>query len=380
MTKRVLHTVLCVLLLCVVWAPAGAWAQATGILEVNTNVGGAMVFIDGELLGEAPVLEIVSAGRHLVRVERPGFAAFEQRITVKPDTSVQLKANLMRLDPGLHVRIDVDNAKVYLNGQHIGTGRTVVLDPATVGIHDLLVEHDVFGTWKGKVRLEAGALTPVELKLRGSLGSVAIHSNPQGARISFDGKDYGPTPADIDPVKAGNHALQLTAGGWALVFRQVVVAPGKSITVDIEMVTQGGTLRLRPSVKTAQIFVNGVLVGMGRMNLDNVEPGTYSVRVAAAGYVDFLKEVEVHPSRETTVVARLEGFAYQKKPSSKLVGGPPIGQAVVNRPAFWVALGSGVGAALGITIAAVAASQAAGEPGETPGLARPASDLSFTLP
>ena len=87
----------------------------------------------------------------------------------------------------------------------------------------------------------------------------------------------------------------------------------------------------------------------------------------------------LQPSRKMTVVARLEGFDYQKKPS-KLVGGPPAGQAVVKRPAFWVALGSGVGAAVGITIAAVAASQAGGEPGPTPGLAPPASDLSFTLP
>ena len=143
MTKEAIRALLCALLLCTLLVPASASAQATGILEVNANASGAMVFVDGTPLGEAPILEIVAAGRHLVRVERPGFAAFEQRITVKADTSVQLKANLLRLAAGLEVRIDVDDAKVYLDGQHIGTGRLVILDPAEAGVHELLVEHEV---------------------------------------------------------------------------------------------------------------------------------------------------------------------------------------------------------------------------------------------
>jgi hypothetical protein len=381
MSIRILPSLLAGLLLCTVCLPGQARAEATGILEVNTNAVGALVFVDDELVGEAPILEIVSVGRHTVRVERAGFAPFEQRITVKADTSVQLKANLLRLEPALEVRIDVEGAKVFLDNQQIGSGREVILDPAEVGLHELLVEHEVFGIWKGKVRLEAGSVTPVELKLRGSLGSVAIHSNPEGARISFDGQDYGPTPTTIDPVKAGNHGLQLTAPGRATVFHQVVVAPGKAVTIDIEMVEQGGVLLVRPSVKTAQVFVNGVLVGEGKQELKNVKAGKHSVRVAAAGYVDFLREVTVEVSGKTSLAARLEGFQYQKKAQTRLVGGPPVsGAAVVKKPAFWVAIGGGVGAAVGITIAAVLASQAEQDPGADPGVPAPATDLAFTLP
>ncbi len=369
------------LLLCILFVPCQAQAQATGILEVNTNARGAMVFVDDALIGEAPILEIVAAGRHTVRVERAGFAPFEQRITVKADTSVQLKANLLRLEPALEVRIDVDGAKVFLNNQQIGSGREVSLDPAEVGLHDLLVEHDVFGTWKGKVRLEAGSVTPVELKLRGSLGSVAIHSNPEGARISFDGQDYGPTPTTIDPVKAGNHGLQLSIEGRATVYHQVVVGPGKSVTVDVEMVEKGGLLLVRPSVKTAQVFVNGVLIGVGKQLLENVKAGDYSVRVAAAGYVDFIEEVSVEASHKTSLSARLEGFEYQKKAQTRLVGGPPVaGAAVVKKPAFWAAIGGGVGAAVGITIAVALASQPDDENVSPPGVPAPPTDLAFTLP
>jgi len=367
-------------LICAIALPCVAVANPTGILEVEANAAGAMVFVDGDLIGEAPILELVSAGRHVVRVERPGFASFEQGITIKADTSVQLKANLLRLAPGLEVRIDVDNAKVYLDGQHIGTGRKIVLDPATAGLHDLLVEHEAFGTKEVEVRLEAGTLTPVEFKLRGSLGSVAVHSDPEGARIHFDGKDYGPTPSTIDPVKAGNHSLRLSAEGKAEVLRQVVVEPGKLVTVDVEMVDEGGVLLVRPSVKTAQIFVNGVAIGVGKQELVNIEPGSYSVRVAAGGFMDFLKEVNVRSSGKTTVAARLEGFAYQNKGKTRLVGGAPKGGPVVKQPAFWVAIGSGVGAAVGITLAAVLGSQEEIAGTTPPGVAPPPTDHIFTLP
>ena len=381
MISRIPPALLVALLLSILALSGEAYAEATGILEVNTNARAAMVFVDDELIGEAPILEIVSAGRHTVRVERDGFAPFEQRITVKADTSVQLKANLLRLLPALEVRIDVDGAKVFLDNQQIGSGREVILDPAEVGLHDLLVEHDVFGTWKGKVRLEAGAVTPVELKLRGSLGSVAIHSDPEGARVHFDGQDYGPTPTTIDPVKAGSHGLQLSAPGRATVYHSVEVGPGKLVTVDIEMVDEGGVLWVRPSVKTAQIFLNGVLVGVGKQEFSNVKVGDYSVRVAAAGYVDFVTDVRVDLSHKTSVVARLEGFHYQKKSQGRLVGGPPVaGAALVKKPAFWVAVGSGVGAAVGIAIVAAIASQTDDDDTTPGGLAPPPTDLAFTLP
>ncbi len=367
--------------ICSLLLGAGQAAAATGILEVETNASGAMVYIDGQMVGEAPILEMVSAGRHSVRVERPGFAPFEQRVTVKADTSVQLKANLLRLDPALEVRIDVEGAEVFLDGRSLGKGREVSLDPAEVGNYELRVEHEVFGTWRGKVRLEAGSVTPVELKLRGSLGSVTIHSDPEGARVFFDGMDYGPTPTTIDPVKAGNHSLKLSAEGKALVFKQVVVGPGKAVTVDVEMVEAGGELVVRPSVKAAQVFVDGVLIGPGKQELQQVKPGRYSVRVAAAGYVDFLDEVEVEEGKKTQLSARLEGFTYQKQSNARLVGGPPsAGADVVRKPGFWAAIAGGVGAAVGISLAvALSADSSDDEPGVV-GVPQPPTDLAFTLP
>jgi hypothetical protein len=151
--------------------------------------------------------------------------------------------------------------------------------------------------------------------------------------------------------------------------------------VDVEMVEKGGVLLVRPSVKTAQVFVNGVLIGVGKQQLENVKPGDYSVRVAAAGYVDFLKEVSVEVSRKTSLSARLEGFQYQKKAQTRLVGGPPVaGAAVVKKPAFWAAVGGGVGVAVGITIAVALASQPNEDNDTPPGVPAPPTDVAFTLP
>ncbi len=50
--------------------PGAAWAQSTGVLEVKANVDGALVLIDGEPLGETPLIEVIAAGRHRVAAWR----------------------------------------------------------------------------------------------------------------------------------------------------------------------------------------------------------------------------------------------------------------------------------------------------------------------
>jgi hypothetical protein len=66
-----------------------------GNLSVQTTPPGGRVFVDGDLKGYAPLtVERLSAGRHLLRVERPGSITYGQLVDVSPGeegvTRVQL--------------------------------------------------------------------------------------------------------------------------------------------------------------------------------------------------------------------------------------------------------------------------------------------------
>jgi len=70
-------------------APPAAPAAAQGYISVNSNPPGNL-FIDGRDLGSVPVIEQpVSAGRHTIRVERPGFKTKTEVINVPANNTVR---------------------------------------------------------------------------------------------------------------------------------------------------------------------------------------------------------------------------------------------------------------------------------------------------
>lgn len=351
-------------------------AAQEAILDVKANVQGALVFLDGELLGETPLLEIVPAGSHTLRVERDAFGPFEDIINLAPDTTLELSIKLVRVAPGLEVRVDVDSASIFLDGKQVGSGKRVVVDPAPAGVHELRVTAPEFNDWTGKVTLRPGALTPVEVALRGSLGVLVVKSDPP-ARVLLDGRDHGESPVTIDPVQPGSHGLKVTADGHSTVLQAIVIDPGKTAAVEIKLVPEGGTVDVKPSVNNARVFLNGVELGTGKVSSGPLKPGMYSLRVTAPGHTDFIQPVQVDADKKVTVNARLQAFDYD---GGNLAGGAP--RPVTQQPGFWIGIGAGAAAIVGGVVAGVAIANSQGTTtGPKPGVPQPtAATTIFTLP
>jgi hypothetical protein len=361
--------------------PAAASAQEDGILDVKCNIEGASVFVDGELLGEAPILEIVTAGRHSIRVERDAYEIHEQQIDLRPDTTVEIVATLRRIAPGLAIKVDVDSARVILDGVEVGVG-SVVIDPTTPGEHQLVVDGGEFGKYEGRITVPAARMTPVEVKLRGSLGSLAVHSDPEGAHVLLDGRDYGLTPTTIDPVKPGSHSVRLSKDGFSDVLQAVVVEPGDAASLDASLVVEGGLLEIKPNPRNGTVFVNGVEIGVGRQVIGPVKPGMYSIRVTASGHTDFIQPAQVDVGSKTRVAARLQAFDYQGPTGGG--GGATALKPVHQRPGFWAGIGGGAAAVVAVVVVAAAVSannKPIDEPRHVPGVDPPAgATWTWTLP
>ncbi|MCO4768722.1 MAG: PEGA domain-containing protein [Deltaproteobacteria bacterium] len=376
-------------LLMLVALPGMAFGQATGILDVQANVEDAFVLLDGEPVGQIPFLEIIEAGEYELTVTRDGFEDYVETISLKADTSLEVRAQLVRIEPGLEVTVDVDGAVVALDGEQIGTGRKVLMDPAPRGKHELTVESEAYGTWRAEVTLNPGVVTPVQVNLRGSLGSISVVTEPAKAKVTLDGEDKGRTPVVIEPVQPGSHGLRIERRGKSIVLEQVVVDAGQTVEREIKLVDEAGSLEVKPSVSDAKVLVNGVDVGMGKVLLENIKPGSYSVRVTAPDHTDFIKSVIVERDQKATLVAKLESFEFGGGRNRRLAGGPPKtgnGDPITKKPGFWAAIGGGVGAAIAVGIIAGAASADGGDPGgdpgspPTPGWTPPTSDISLALP
>jgi hypothetical protein len=61
----------------------------TGTLSIKVKPW-ALVWCDGQSLGQTPVLESIGAGRHWLKLQRPDGTAETVQITVKPDRETTL--------------------------------------------------------------------------------------------------------------------------------------------------------------------------------------------------------------------------------------------------------------------------------------------------
>jgi len=147
--------------------PAGA------PLEVRSDPPGAMVTLDGRLVGETPlVLRDLTAGPYLLQIARPGYAPHSERV---------------RIPAG-------------------GPEQTV------------------------SVALEAGVTSPAT-----ALGAIEVDSEPRGARVMVDGRFVGQSPLRVPELRPGPHSVTLELANHASLTRRAIVEPGKTAKVIVNL-------------------------------------------------------------------------------------------------------------------------------------------------
>jgi hypothetical protein len=119
----------------------------------------------------------VGVGSHIVRVERDGFAAKEQRVSISPSrpsqslTMALLRARAQAPVPppkatGAAMTIDSrpSGASVRLDGKVIGT-TPVMLGDVTAGEHSVSIELAGYRRWTTSVKVVAGERNRVAASL-----------------------------------------------------------------------------------------------------------------------------------------------------------------------------------------------------------------------
>ncbi|WP_102125009.1 PEGA domain-containing protein [Deinococcus planocerae] len=109
----------------------------TGSLFVGTNVAGATVILNGQRLGGANVTYTnIRPGTYPVRVQAPGFRDYTTTISVRAGSTTNLNVEFAQaVTPApvvsnqftLSIRSRVEGARVFVDGQEVGTIRGGVL-------------------------------------------------------------------------------------------------------------------------------------------------------------------------------------------------------------------------------------------------------------
>jgi hypothetical protein len=315
-----------------------AHAEApTGILKVRSNAEGAEVWLDGAVVGKAPLTKYLPAGVHQLRVVADRFDPFVRRVELVADRTLEVQATLV---PG--------TGTVEFTGP---AGATLILGKTPRGALPIRLPSPGAGNlaWKveapgkepaeGVLAVVAGRNHLVDVKLEDSAGVFVVKSRPAGAAVRLDGNDVGVTPLKLTGIPADKHVVEVRLDGHALAIRNVDTTGGKRAEIDIPLATRGGRLVVRTGRPDGAVRVNDALVGTGpEVIVDPIEAGRVRVSVDAP---DLAAKAQVQVEARDSHVLRVNG--------ADLVPVVPF----TRRWVFWAGLG--VAAAGGGVAAALAA-------------------------
>jgi hypothetical protein len=281
------------------------------------GVGGAQVWLDGEMKGQAPVVLTVSAGRHLVQLKKDGFETYETWITATENQTATMLPQLKEIAKPkfgtVVVEADVADAEVYIDGNKHPDNTPALISNVIEGLHVIEVRKPPSLPWKQTVQVKANETAKVRADLQasmhGGVGVVRVLSDAPGARAYLDGTDMGPVPVDIKDVKAGDHIVQVKAPGMQTGEKTVKVAAGSSQIVKFDLNADSpadhGTLKVVSMVPEAQVFIDGAAAGKVPVE-KKLAAGEHPVVVRLDGYKQFEQKVRVEAGQTVTVQAALK--------------------------------------------------------------------------
>ncbi|MDA8216217.1 MAG: PEGA domain-containing protein [Dehalococcoidales bacterium] len=146
--------------------PLAAPAKESSQVEVTSQPAGAEVYLDGSLVGTAPVtVQDVEPGKtHSLRLTLPNHEQWTQEITTTPGEKASINAQLVAPTAELDVTSTPPQAKVYLDGAERGQ-TPLVLQGVSAGQHEVKVAQQGFDDWVRKVDLTAGGKSDVQAVL-----------------------------------------------------------------------------------------------------------------------------------------------------------------------------------------------------------------------
>ena len=211
--------------------PAHGWLSVSG----SGVLQGASVYVDGELIGTAPIKsDKLASGKHSVRIVKSLYKTFEGEVTISDGKSSDYAPSLVADFATVTLTVGND-CDIYINDELKGKGSWRG-DLAT-GAYIFEARKEGHTTTSISKTIEA---TPAEQTYKipiptPILGSLNITSSPIMAEVYIDDKLVGQTPLSIDLI-VGKHGVEIGKDGYKSARQSVEVRNGELKDVNLSLI------------------------------------------------------------------------------------------------------------------------------------------------
>ncbi|MFC2086161.1 PEGA domain-containing protein [Bacteroidota bacterium] len=185
---------------------------AFGEVSITTEPE-ADIYIDKQELRFGNYSGRLSAGLHIIEAKKDSlYDSRKIEIFIGDNKQIELKPYFKT--GSLKVVSQPFAANILLNKTNYGiTPRTI--DQLPIGEYNLLLVKPGCDTIQKQITIKENELTEINEKLK-TEKKISINSDPPGAEISIDGKNYGKTPQNLS-LPFGEHSIKILKGDYYLV-------------------------------------------------------------------------------------------------------------------------------------------------------------------
>lgn len=303
-------------------------APLKGLVLVQTEPEGCSLSIDGLSYGETPrLVTTLDVGRtYRMKLVRNGYQDRSFEVRVAGREPIVRFEKLVLNSGAVEVECEPAGAEVSVNGIVRGVAPLTVVE-IPKGTATVTVRKDGYETVTRELKVAAGDVQKLSLRLVGRPGELRLSSVPEGARFYVDGEARGKGPLTVASVKPGRHRVRAELDGYDTAERVVEVANGAKVSEEFRLENNLGRLEIRTSPPGVQVTVDGHVRGTTRsddpnakvsdvLTVKDLKAGECTVILKRDGYGEVVKRPKIEATKATALDVRMKRYF---KPDIELV-------------------------------------------------------------
>ncbi len=211
----------------------------------------------------------------------------------------------------LSVNSNPSGARVFLDNQYKGD-TPLNLKDVPVGQYSIKLELPGYEEWNSSVAVLPILTVKITADLvpqaKPAFGSIAVNSNPQGARVYLDNAYKGQTPVNLRDIPVGRHAIKIVLPDYQEWNSEIAVTTSQTarIFADLESQKAYGSISVNSNPRGADIYLDDNYEGLTPLNLTEVPVGSHTIRIELAGYREWISEISVSSGQMSRISVDLE--------------------------------------------------------------------------
>lgn len=277
-----------------------------GYLTVASTPKNAKIFLDGKLLGNAPLgRKEVESGQHTIRLEAELHHQYEQAITIRDGEPETVNTALRAAYGTLEVSTTPeDGAEIFLDNQKVGsTPYKNTRLPS--GKYLLKVSKPLFEDAEEEIVIADEQLVRKALTLSKNFCELRVKA--PSSRIFVDGRDVG-AESYTARLAPGRYALKAVRGEKYIPAEQeVFLAVGDTREIELQPQPRLGSVSVMVEpfeASDAEVFVNEVQKGNAPLVLPLVI-GSYSITAKKSGFLDVSEQLAIRENEKQKLILQM---------------------------------------------------------------------------